>query len=466
MLGHGTGTIETLFRRAAAAQPDALVTANPHSQVFAVAVQLGIVGAALLIAMWLAHLALFTAATPIAWFGLIVVVQNIVGSLFNSHLSDFTQGWIYVLGVGVLGGALRADRATERPAGDMMPAPVPANELQGMPEPARILVITLRRLGDVLLTTPLIRTLRRGYPRARLDVLAFRGGERILAGNPDIAEVVTMSERPTARETAALIGRLWRRYDLVVSTQSGDRPTFFAMIAGRRRIGLVPPAGMTGARWKRRAYHVAIAPEPDTHRVTQLRQLTDALGLPFAPELVCPQGADASAAPRAPYAVLHANPAYRYKRWTAEGWRALARALAGRGFTVVVTGGPDPGEQAYLDDLWTPVEPAVVRLDGRLDWPQLAALLAGAAVYVGVDTSMTHLAAGSRVPHRGALRADQPPADRSLAGGRPCRALGARPGPSSSAAMSWWCRIRCPACRARSSAAPGISTATASASMN
>ena len=109
VLGHGTGTIETLFRRAAAAQPDALVTANPHSQVFAVAVQLGIVGAALLIAMWLAHLALFTAATPIAWFGLIVVVQNIVGSLFNSHLSDFTQGWIYVLGVGVLGGVLRAD---------------------------------------------------------------------------------------------------------------------------------------------------------------------------------------------------------------------------------------------------------------------------------------------------------------------------------------------------------------------
>lgn len=109
VLGHGTGTIETLFKQAAAAQPGALVTANPHSQVIAVAVQLGIVGAALLIAMWLAHLALFTAATPMAWFGLIVVAQNIVGSLFNSHLSDFTQGWIYVVGVGVLGGAMRSN---------------------------------------------------------------------------------------------------------------------------------------------------------------------------------------------------------------------------------------------------------------------------------------------------------------------------------------------------------------------
>ena len=93
--------------RTAGAEPGALVTANPHSQVFGVAVQLGIAGAALLIAMWLAHLALFTANTPMAWFGLIVVAQNIIGSLLNSHISDFTQGWIYVLGVGVLGGALR-----------------------------------------------------------------------------------------------------------------------------------------------------------------------------------------------------------------------------------------------------------------------------------------------------------------------------------------------------------------------
>ena len=280
----------------------------------------------------------------------------------------------------------------------MMLAPTKSAALRGMPEPARVLVITLRRLGDALLTTPLIRTLRRGYPRARLDVLAFRGGEGILAGNPDIDAVITMPERPNPRETAALVAKLWRKYDLVVSTQSGDRPTFYALVAGRYRIGLVPPAGQTGAGWKRRAYHVAIAPEPETHRIAHLRQLTDALGLPFAPDLVCPQGATSAVLPRAPYAVLHANPAYRYKRWTDDGWRGLARGLAERGLAVAVTGGPGAAERAYLDEIWGPVEPAVVRLDGRLDWPQLAELLAGAAVYVGVDTSMSHLAAAAGCP--------------------------------------------------------------------
>src|SRR5947199_29231 len=78
------------------------------------------------------------------------------------------------------------------------------------------------------------------------------------------------SERPRLAETAALVRRLWRGYDLAVSTQAGDRPTFFGLIAARRRVGLVPRAGQTGAWWKRYAHHIPVAAEPDCHRVTQL----------------------------------------------------------------------------------------------------------------------------------------------------------------------------------------------------
>ena len=60
-----------------------------------------------------------------------------------------------------------------------------------LPERPRILVVTLRRLGDVLLTTPLVRTIRRGFPQGRLDILVFRGSERILKGNPDVDNVIT-----------------------------------------------------------------------------------------------------------------------------------------------------------------------------------------------------------------------------------------------------------------------------------
>lgn len=268
-----------------------------------------------------------------------------------------------------------------------------------LPERPRILVITLRRLGDVLLTTPLIRAIRRGFPQATLDVLVFRGSAPILEGNPDIDHVRTTPERPSAGETLALVRDLWRRYDLALSTQAGDRPTFFAWVAARRRIGVVPPAGATGGWWKRHIHDASIAPAPDSHRVTQLLQLATALGLEPVAEIVCPQRASvAEFAPRQPYAVVHASPFYRYKRWTDAGWRALARGLLERGLAVVASEGPDPAERAYMDGLWGAADVPVARTHGRPDWASLAALLAGARVYVGPDTSVTHLAAATGCP--------------------------------------------------------------------
>jgi heptosyltransferase III len=267
-----------------------------------------------------------------------------------------------------------------------------------LPVRPRILVITLRRLGDVLLTTPLVRNIRRGFPDASLHMLVFRGSDAILAGNPDIDRVLTMAERPSLGETLSLARALFRRYDLVVSTQGGDRPSFFALLAGRRRVGVVPATGAPGARWKRRVHHIAIAPEPDTHRVTQLMALAAALGLDGRAEVVCPRAAsdNATLAPRKPYVVLHANPFYQYKRWNDAGWQGLARGLAERGLAVIATEGPDPAERPYLDRVWHSAGIPVNRR--RLDWGALAQLLKEAALYVGPDTSTTHLAAASGCP--------------------------------------------------------------------
>jgi len=111
LIGHGTGSIHALFEKAAVGRSGAqgVASTNPHNQTFAVGIQLGLLGMAVLWAMWIAHLMLFRGAGLAAWVGLLIVVQNIVGSMFNSHLFDFLQGWTYVVGVGVAGGmVLRA----------------------------------------------------------------------------------------------------------------------------------------------------------------------------------------------------------------------------------------------------------------------------------------------------------------------------------------------------------------------
>jgi hypothetical protein len=78
-------------------------------------VQWGLLGVMLLYTMWLSHLLLFTRRTLAAWIGLVVVVQNVVSSLLNSHLFDFHEGWIYVLGVGVAGGMVLRSSTIDAP---------------------------------------------------------------------------------------------------------------------------------------------------------------------------------------------------------------------------------------------------------------------------------------------------------------------------------------------------------------
>src|SRR5690606_33612891 len=93
-----------------------LISTNPHNQFLAVAVQVGLLGGLFLIAMWAAHIVLFRGTGAASWIGLVIVTQNIFGSLFNSHLSDFGQGWLYVFGVGIAGGVMLAAQKSAQPA--------------------------------------------------------------------------------------------------------------------------------------------------------------------------------------------------------------------------------------------------------------------------------------------------------------------------------------------------------------
>ena len=116
IIGHGTGSTRGLFEQAATG-PKVLaggqVVANPHNQTLNVAIQWGVIGVVVLYATWLFHFLLFRGDGLVPWIGLMVVLQNIFSSLFNSHLFDFHEGWMYVLGVGVAGGmVLKAREAT------------------------------------------------------------------------------------------------------------------------------------------------------------------------------------------------------------------------------------------------------------------------------------------------------------------------------------------------------------------
>jgi heptosyltransferase-3 len=273
------------------------------------------------------------------------------------------------------------------------------------PDYRSILVVVTRRIGDVFLTGALLRSLRRAWPKARLDLLVLEGTEGVARTHADVMEIIAVPERASLAINLALIRRLWRNYDLALSTSPSDRPTLYAWAAGRRSVGVMD----AGAKhfWKRLLLTQTVPYEPQSiHALVQNLRLADALGIARSHELPVSWSAADEARlrvlfpgyPETRYAVLHAYPKFRYKMWTEEGWRRLAERLSGQGLTVVLSGGPGAEEAAYVEAIFPTGKAGVLNLVGKLAFPGIAALIARAVIYVGPDTATTHLAAATGTP--------------------------------------------------------------------
>lgn len=271
----------------------------------------------------------------------------------------------------------------------------------------RILVIATPALGDVLLCTPLIRTLRLSSPSAQLDVLVRKNHGIVLEGNRDVDGVIEANKHPSKREYLELLRRCFRAYDLVISNSISDRAAMYAFFAGRRRISLVPPANGK-LPWKRWVYdRYAVLDPAHYHSLRQTNLLAELLGLRIEQPPIPPRAHNSRAVLAAllgpdwehkKFAVIHPTPSLPYKRWHAPGWRAIAEHLRRHDIEVVVSGGGNAEELDYLQQSIRFPEGTVKNLAGQLRLGDLPTLLERCAVFVGVDTVVTHMAAAIGTP--------------------------------------------------------------------
>lgn len=271
----------------------------------------------------------------------------------------------------------------------------------------RILVIATRQIGDVLLTTPLIRAARECWPEAQIHVLGFRGTLGMLAGNTDIDQLIETPPRLGWRGFLTLLRQLWRRYDLALITQPGDRAHLIGLVAARQRSGLLPEEGGSNW-WKRRllAHAVPVAGDRGAVHVTVEKLALLAPWRPAGarvPEVVPPAPLPlppALAGQLEPgYVVVHAPSMWQYKQWPVENYAQVIGGLLADGRQVVLTGSGGARDQACIAPLrGLGAAPVLLDASGQLDFRQLRALLGDAALYIGPDTSVSHLAAASGVP--------------------------------------------------------------------
>jgi heptosyltransferase III len=270
--------------------------------------------------------------------------------------------------------------------------------------PATVLIVCPLRIGDALLMTPLIRSIKKASPTTQIDFLTFKGSEGAVAANPDLRNIITLVQGAPLREQLAVVKQIFRRYDLAVSPLVGDRPTFFAWAAGKRRVGLL--VDHRKHFWKRWLLHQwAPLDIAGTHTVRMNLVLADLLGIPRDTTVVSAWTSDDEKTLQAAlpfvlgqqrYAVIHPYPKFPYKMWPQQNWVELVNALAAKNVRVVLTGGGGKDEMAYVEKIAAAT--GAINLAGKLALSQIAYLLSRANLYAGPDTSVTHFAAAAGTP--------------------------------------------------------------------
>ena len=287
-------------------------------------------------------------------------------------------------------------------------------------QPKKVLFIATRQIGDVLITTPLISKARELWPDAEFHFLGYKGKLDMLKGNPDIAQIIETSDRPRFREYLSLFNQLFQRYDLAFVTQPSDRAYLYGLVAAFRRVGVLGghPQGKQSKvekqnTWKKLiSIHNVDVDYFSQHVISEKLRLLEVFfrnpsDLFAKPITVTPPMGEALTPVIAseltqPYIVIHPGPLTAYKRWPLAHWQHLITHLVHRGFQVVLSASPAKQDLQLNHDilslLETNIRQKVIDTAGKLSIPQAGSLLRGATLYIGVDTSITHLSAACNTP--------------------------------------------------------------------
>jgi heptosyltransferase-3 len=271
----------------------------------------------------------------------------------------------------------------------------------------RILVSRMRFIGDVLLTTPVIRSLRAAFPDAYLAYLGEREAVSLLQNNPCLNEIIPYDvHRPSILEQARVARLLRRRvFDLAIDLFGNPRSALLMYLSGARvRVG--PERKGRGALYTIRVHDDGLPKNAMEFHFQSLR----AAGIPVIPSntelyltpeeretgrrLVEEYRRTATGEGR-PLVGIHPGATWPAKRWLPERFAGLAERLVREGTAVVCTAGPREEETiAAVRTAAAVILPVLSALPLR----QLAAAIAAFDAYVTNDAGPMHIAAAVGTP--------------------------------------------------------------------
>jgi len=269
----------------------------------------------------------------------------------------------------------------------------------------RILVIRLSSLGDILLTTPVLRVLRTHCPAARIDFLTKAAYQDVLRTNPCVDRLLLLEPQQGLKETLRCLRQT--RYDIVVDLQRTLRSCLLyrGLLAQRKlaytkrtiRRALLVHLGWNTLR--------AMTPVPELY-MAPLRCLGITAPLPPLEMHLTAESQEAMQAYlrrelpgglRRPLLAVAPGARWSTKRWPVERFAAVAQALAQeQQATVVVLS--DAEDSSLAQELCQRLSVPVLNSTGKLSLMHTAALLQQCRLLLSNDSGLMHMATALRVP--------------------------------------------------------------------
>jgi predicted lipopolysaccharide heptosyltransferase III len=272
----------------------------------------------------------------------------------------------------------------------------------------RVLVIRLRSIGDTVLATPSLHALRRFLPRARIDVLLEDWVAPLLEGNAEVDRVVTVERKSNASRLRVARALRAARYDVVYNLHGGSTAALLTRATGaRHRVGYAdyayaslhnhaaPPSSELWGREKTHSVEQQLAllgwtGVPVTDRPPTRLNVTSASAAHVA-ERLGEAGIEESVA----FVLIHPAAAFDTKTWAAEKFARVVEHLAARGLASVAVAAPN--EESVVAEVRAQTRAPLVSFTD-LSLPEVTALAARAALFVGNDSGIAHIAAAVGVP--------------------------------------------------------------------
>jgi predicted lipopolysaccharide heptosyltransferase III len=269
-----------------------------------------------------------------------------------------------------------------------------------------ILLIQLKRIGDLILTTPAIAAVRERFPEAHISLVVSAGTKDLLAAIRGVDRTFIARGRITDAANWFRIGR--EKYDYCLDFTRNDRSAFLTLLSGaRERITMDHPKHR--ARLRSRSYNRYVErPIGTMHTVDYHLGLLEPLGVDGASpalQLHIPESAIEhaehvlrSAGAPEDFLLVHPGSARAEKFWNAERWAEVIAFAVSQQLACVVTGGPSPLEQSHIAEIKRHARSPFIDLSGKIDLLTLAAVIQRARMLVTVDSAPMHLAAAMQTP--------------------------------------------------------------------